>query len=84
MGWFKEMIRNWLDIIPADNRSITINEPLSFETEVIRNKIWYRGDAYDWNSCISRSALDTVKAQGFGRQCRKLKTSEKFTAGFRQ
>ena len=47
MGWFKEMIRNWLDIIPADNRSITINEPLSFETEVIRNKIWYRGDAYE-------------------------------------
>ena len=41
------MIRNWLDIIPADNRSITINEPLSFETEVIRNKIWYRGDAYE-------------------------------------
>ena len=41
------MVRNWLDIVPNDNRSITIREPLGFETEVIRNKIWYRGDAWE-------------------------------------
>lgn len=78
------MIRNWLDIIPADNRSITINEPLSFETEVIRNKIWYRGDAYELEQLYKQIGVGYGESSRFWRQCRKLKTSEKFTAGFRQ
>ena len=84
MGWFKEMIRNWLDIIPADNRSITINEPLSFETEVIRNKIWYRGDAYELEQLYKQIGVGYGEGSRFGRLYRKLKTSEKSTAGFRQ
>jgi hypothetical protein len=39
------MIRNWLNIIPATEQSITLNEIMTFDTEVLRAQIWYRGDA---------------------------------------
>lgn len=45
MDKLREAVRDWLDIQPADNQRISIKEPYSFETEVIRNKIWYRGNA---------------------------------------
>ena len=41
----KSMVRNWLQIQPATVNSIVIQEPLSFQASVIRNQIWYRGDA---------------------------------------
>lgn len=41
----KSMVRNWLQIQPAPVNSIMIQEPLSFQASVIRNQIWYRGDA---------------------------------------
>ncbi len=39
------MVRNWLQIQPAAGNNIVIQEPLSFQASVIRNQIWYRGDA---------------------------------------
>ncbi|CAH8715992.1 hypothetical protein [Paenibacillus melissococcoides] len=34
-----------LRINPApENRVITITEPLSYQTNVLRNRLWYRGD----------------------------------------
>lgn len=44
-GWFKNMIKNWLDIQPADNTTIRIKEPFTFEGNIVKNLIWYRGDA---------------------------------------
>lgn len=41
----KSMVRNWLQIQPATVNSIVIQEALSFQASVIRNQIWYRGDA---------------------------------------
>ena len=38
------MIRNWLDIQPAPEYSITITEKTGFMTDVIRSQLWYRGD----------------------------------------
>lgn len=38
------MIRNWLNIEHAAGASISILEPLTLESEIFRNKIWYRGD----------------------------------------
>jgi hypothetical protein len=37
--------RNWLQIQPAHENSITIIEPYTHAGNVIKNKIWYRGDA---------------------------------------
>lgn len=41
----KTMIRNWLEIAPAQPQSFTIREGSTFEAEVMKAKIWYRGDA---------------------------------------
>lgn len=40
----KKGIRSWLNIVPASPYSIQINEILDFETNAIRNRIWFRGD----------------------------------------
>ena len=51
MGLFQKMneqikrgIRSWLNIVPSNPYSIQIQEVLDFETNAIRNRIWYRGD----------------------------------------
>lgn len=42
----KARMQKWLEVRPASNRgNIVIREPYSFETDVIRNRVWYRGDA---------------------------------------
>ena len=41
----KKGIRSWLNVVPANPYSIQINETLDFETNAIRNRIWYRGDS---------------------------------------
>ena len=51
MRWLNNMnetikrgIRSWLNVVPASENCIQINEVLDFETNAIRNRIWYRGD----------------------------------------
>lgn len=39
------MLQNWLNIVPASNQSFTLTEVGTFETEVIKAKLWYRGDS---------------------------------------
>lgn len=41
----KRGIRSWLDIQPASPYNIKITEILDFETNAIRNRIWYWGDS---------------------------------------
>lgn len=43
----RTMIRNWLQIQPASGQSITIREAASWETNCMRNRVWYRGDAWE-------------------------------------
>lgn len=56
----KSMIRNWLEIQPASAKGFTIREPISFETNVMRNRIWYRGDASELDQLFKALAEDTV------------------------
>lgn len=44
MGWFRDFVFKLLKIQPAIEKRITINEPLSFRANVLKNQIWYRGD----------------------------------------
>lgn len=39
------MIQNWLNIVPASEQSISLMENMTFNTEVLRSQIWYRGEA---------------------------------------
>ena len=62
----RTLIRNWLQIEPAPENSITILEPLSFQASVIRNQIWYRGDASELDQLYNQlGAGDTVNAARF-------------------
>lgn len=73
----KDMVKKWLDIRPAQPRKITINEPLSFETNVLRNLIWYRGEADEIEQFFIAVANTTVgrerfwAASGFADKIRK-------------
>lgn len=44
MGWIKNLIFKMLKIKPAGEREIVIQEPLSFQANVLKNKVWYRGE----------------------------------------
>jgi Phage portal protein, SPP1 Gp6-like. len=39
------MLQNWLNIVPASDQSFTLMEVSTFQAEVAKAKIWYRGDS---------------------------------------
>lgn len=39
------MIRNWLNVTPAQPQTFTLTENTTRETEIFRSQLWYRGDA---------------------------------------
>lgn len=56
----KHMIRSWLDIQPGPERGLTIRESVSFETNVLRNRVWYRGDASEIDQLFKLLQDDAV------------------------
>ena len=44
MGWLKDKVLQWLDIQSAAPLSVVIQEALTHELNVFRNRLWYRGD----------------------------------------
>lgn len=50
----KNMIKSWLDIQPARPQVFRIDERTDFNTECIKNKIWYRGDSHELASFFSQ------------------------------
>lgn len=66
MGWFKNMVMKMLRINPApDNRIITITEPFSYGTNVLRNRLWYRGDPSELDQFYKQTASDSVSKSRF-------------------
>ena len=64
MSWLKDFIFKLLKIEPAKERQIVIEEPLSFRATVLRNQIWYRGDAAEMEQFFKAVAMfDTDKAR---------------------
>lgn len=61
----KAMIRSWLEIQPAPGRGLTIREPVSHETNVLRNRIWYRGDASELDQLFKLLGDDPVARARF-------------------
>lgn len=45
MGWFKDMIRNYLEIKDPQGLNINIEQLTNEEGQIFINKIWYRGNA---------------------------------------
>lgn len=62
----KSMLRNWLQIQPATQNSIVLQEPLSHQASVIRNQIWYRGEAAELEQLYKQlGAQDSTNAARF-------------------
>lgn len=86
MGWINKMadsirtgIKSFLRIEPAINLSeILINEKLNFETNAIKNTIWYRGDSEEISQLYSQmDAQSTMFWKATctkGREIRKIHT----------
>jgi len=66
VGWFRNMVMKILKIQPAyENRIITIREPLSYQTNVLRNRLLYRGDPSELDQFFKQTALDPVSKSRF-------------------
>ncbi|MBB6696258.1 capsid protein [Clostridium algidicarnis] len=65
MGWFKNMVMKVLNIQPAQDKTITIKEPLSFQGNVLKNRILYRGDPSELDQFFKQSAKDMVSQSRF-------------------
>lgn len=77
----KHMIRSWLEIQPAQGKGLTIREPVSFETNVLRNRIWYRGDASELEQLFKILSEDTVCRARFWAAAPQNETIRKAHSG---
>lgn len=65
-GAVKGLIMRMLRIQPAVNdRIIMITEPYSYETNVLKNRIWYRGEPSELDQFFKQAATDPVSASRF-------------------
>lgn len=84
MRWMervKHMIRSWLEIQPAAGRGLTIREPVSHATNVLRNKIWYRGDASELDQLFKLLGDDAVGMARFWAAAPQNETIRKAHSG---
>lgn len=77
----KNMIRSWLEIQPAEGKGLTIREPVSFETNVLRNRIWYRGDASELEQLFKLLGDDAVSRARFWAAAPQNETIRKAHSG---
>lgn len=65
----KKGIRTWLNIVPANPYSIQINEVIDFETNAIRNRIWFRGDGNELEQLYQSLTEYADKYKFWGSKC---------------
>lgn len=54
-----------LNIQPAQDKTITIRETLTYQGNVLKNRIWYRGDPSELDQFFKQSAYDMVSMSRF-------------------
>lgn len=59
------MVMKMLNIVPAQDNTISIKEPLSHGGNVLRNRIWYRGDPSELDQFFKQTAQDEVGKSRF-------------------
>lgn len=67
MRWterMKKFVQNWLSIQPAPISTVQIREPMTFEANAVKNRIWYRGDASELEQ-LYKQLPGTVNAARF-------------------
>lgn len=87
MRWIRKLnnnikrgIRSWLNVQEASPTNILINEPLDYEANAIKNRIWYRGDSEELQQLYSQidTGVDRYKFWACkstpGQEIRKIHT----------
>ena len=59
------MLKSWLEIEPAPGRGLTLQEPVNHATNVLRNRVWYRGDACELDQLFKQLGDDPVSRARF-------------------
>lgn len=69
IGGFKSMLTKtaikYLNVQPASQSSINIQEAYTYETNLIRNKLWYRGEAYELEQFYKNISSDPINKARF-------------------
>ena len=65
MNWIQNFIVRLFKIEPARDRAVTIIEPHTFRENVIRNKVWYRGDSAELEQYFQKTAKWGVEKARF-------------------
>jgi len=65
MNWLQRMIIKLLKITPAFEKEIIIKEPLSFQGNVMKNQIFYRGEPSEIEQFFKQMATDEVSKARF-------------------
>lgn len=63
MNWMERMrtmLQTWLEIQPAQGRRMSIREPVGHGANVLRNRVWYRGDASELDQLFKQLGEDAV------------------------
>ena len=64
MNWIQNFVKKLFRIQPAREREVVIIEPHTFLADVIRNKLWYRGDSAELEQYFKKTARwDVEKAR---------------------
>lgn len=62
----RNMVMRMMQIRPAqENKVVTITEPFSYRTSVMRNRLWYRGDPSELDQFYKQTASDPVSQSRF-------------------
>lgn len=76
----KRGIRSWLNVQEASPTNILINEPLDYEANAIKNRIWYRGDSEELQQLYSQIDIGVDRYKFWackstpGQEIRKIHT----------
>lgn len=61
----RNMVMKMLNVVPAQDNTISIKEPLSHNMNVLRNRLWYRGDPSELDQFFKESGQDEVSKSRF-------------------
>lgn len=69
MNWLQNFVARLFNIIPAQDRMITIYESHTFRENVLKNKLWYQGDSAELEQFFKKTARwDSEKARFWAAQ----------------
>lgn len=73
--WVKNKMQTWLEIVPAADGTIVLQEKYTRQTEIMRSKLWYRGDADELHQFFKQLGLTSGgfwASAPYGSKVRKI------------